>query len=140
MSLSATFRNVPLSTSFDSDLETSMLSLDWVLSSAVATSASVASGLLSLPCSDGSFRSMNVELAISASIPSDLVLGRDWMSYCWSAFPGDRFVIGSRYIHIHPTLSTSVAFPSLPSEPLYSVPPTSNTSAIHVDVSPDGKL
>ncbi|KAJ7204982.1 hypothetical protein GGX14DRAFT_397918 [Mycena pura] len=120
VSLNATFRNVPLSTSFDFDLETSTLSLDWVLSSAVATSASVASGSLSLPCSDGSFRSMNVELAIAASIPSYLVLDRDWMSYCRSAFPGDRFVLGSRYIHIHPTLT----------------PPAPDTSALDVDMSP----
>lgn len=137
MSPGATFRNVPLSTSFDSDLETSTLSLDWVLSSGIATSASVASGLLSLPCSDGSFRSMNVDLAIAASIPSDLVLGRDWMSYCRCAFPGDRFILSSRYVLIHPT--TSMSFPSsLLSETLYLAASTADSSAMDVDVSPDG--
>ncbi|KAJ6505025.1 hypothetical protein C8R45DRAFT_923332 [Mycena sanguinolenta] len=75
--MSATFRNVPLSTSFDPALEHSALSLEWVLSSGICSSGSSASGLLSLPCGDGSLRSMNVKLCIS---PSDLVLGRTWMA------------------------------------------------------------
>ncbi|KAJ7674302.1 hypothetical protein B0H17DRAFT_1208106 [Mycena rosella] len=53
MAPAATFCNLPLSTSFDSELESSLLSLDWVLSSGVSASHSVACGLLSLSCSDG---------------------------------------------------------------------------------------
>ncbi|KAJ6563472.1 hypothetical protein B0H10DRAFT_2239444 [Mycena sp. CBHHK59/15] len=85
-------------------------------------SHSVAHGLLSLPCSDGSSRSMNVQLAVTASLRSDLVLGRDWMSYCRDAFPNARFLLHSASIHIHP-------FPIPSSAPV----PNSYESAMEVD-------
>ncbi|KAJ7618570.1 hypothetical protein FB45DRAFT_1063211 [Roridomyces roridus] len=68
---------LPLATSFDPQLDNSALPLDWVLTSGVKTSRSTASGLLSLPCGDGSFRSMNIQLVVvpSLSSGSDLVLG-----------------------------------------------------------------
>ncbi|KAF7358072.1 hypothetical protein MVEN_00855000 [Mycena venus] len=103
----ASFHNIPLSTSFNIDQECSVISLDWVLSSGVPASNSLACGLLSLPCGDGSFRSMNVQLAIKASLPCDLVLGRDWKLYCSNAFPNTRFVMDSEYVHIHPPASTT---------------------------------
>ncbi|KAJ7687805.1 hypothetical protein B0H14DRAFT_3054469, partial [Mycena olivaceomarginata] len=102
MSFTATFHNLALSTSFNPDLESSSLSLNWVLSSDIAVSASLACGLLSLPCGDGFFRSMNVKLVVVSSLPSDLVLGRDWMSYCRCSFPDAHFVLESGYVHIHP--------------------------------------
>ncbi|KAJ6578933.1 hypothetical protein B0H10DRAFT_2236042 [Mycena sp. CBHHK59/15] len=113
---------IPLSASFNSELETSALAVDWVLSSGVPASHSVAHGLLSLPCSDGSSRSMNVQLAVTASLRSDLVLGRDWMSYCRDAFPNARFLLHSGSIHIHP-------FPIPSSAPV----PNAYESAMEVD-------
>ncbi|KAJ7733438.1 hypothetical protein B0H14DRAFT_2996452 [Mycena olivaceomarginata] len=107
MLLTATFHGLALSTSFSPDLESSSLSLNWVLSSDIASSASLACGLLSLPCGDGSFRSMNVKLVVVSSLPSDLVLGRDWTSYGLCYFPNAHFVLDSGYVHIH-LLSTSI--------------------------------
>ncbi|KAJ6592649.1 hypothetical protein B0H19DRAFT_1245492 [Mycena capillaripes] len=75
MSFTATFHNLALSTSFNPDLELSSLSLNWVVTSGVAASPSLARGLLSLPCGDGSFRSMNAKLAVMSSLPSDLDSG-----------------------------------------------------------------
>ncbi|KAJ7813280.1 hypothetical protein B0H14DRAFT_2854305, partial [Mycena olivaceomarginata] len=48
----ATFRNLPLSTTFDQHADKSKLSLDWVLNSGVPASHSVASGILTLPSVD----------------------------------------------------------------------------------------
>ncbi|KAJ6555901.1 hypothetical protein B0H19DRAFT_1262034 [Mycena capillaripes] len=102
MPLSATFCNVPLSTSYNPQLESSVLSLDWVLSSGIPTSSSVVSGLFSVPCCDGLIRSMNVRLAVTASLPFDLVLGHDWMLYCRNSFPSIRFALTSGSIHACP--------------------------------------
>ncbi|KAJ7795686.1 hypothetical protein B0H14DRAFT_2918132 [Mycena olivaceomarginata] len=75
MSLTATFHNLALSTSFNSDLESSSLSLNW--------------------------------LVVVSSLPSDLVSGRNWMSYCRCSFPDAHFVLDSGYVHTHPP-STSI--------------------------------
>ncbi|KAJ7857944.1 hypothetical protein B0H14DRAFT_2578114 [Mycena olivaceomarginata] len=56
---SATFFDIPLSSTFCADHEKSLLSLDWVLASGIKSSGSVASGVLSLPC-EGSTCVINV--------------------------------------------------------------------------------
>ncbi|KAF7349662.1 hypothetical protein MSAN_01692700 [Mycena sanguinolenta] len=97
MPASATFCDLPLSTSFSSDLEQSLLSLDWVLSSGIKTSGSVASGVLSLPC-EGTTCVLNINLAIKDSLPFDLVLGRDWHLLCRDSLPDARFLLSSGMI------------------------------------------
>lgn len=48
----ATLCNIPLSTTFNPDVETSLVSIDWVLTSGVSTANSVVSGCLRLPYHD----------------------------------------------------------------------------------------
>lgn len=101
MAPSATFCDLPLSTTFCSDLEKSVLSLDWVLASGLRTTASTTSGTLCLPCDD-SVCSMTVQLAITTSLPFDLVLGRDWLLFCRDSLPSSRFVLSSGVLDLCP--------------------------------------
>ncbi|KAJ7140757.1 hypothetical protein C8R44DRAFT_974533 [Mycena epipterygia] len=72
-------RQPPLSTAFDHNLESSLLSLDWVLTSGLRPNNSVLCGCLCLPYRDSAdcVWSLDVQLTISASLPFDLVLGHD---------------------------------------------------------------
>ncbi|KAF7378322.1 ATP-dependent DNA helicase [Mycena sanguinolenta] len=103
MSASATFLDIPLSTTFCADYEKSLLSLDWVLTSGIKVSASLASGVLSLPC-DGSPSTcvMDVNLNVKDSLPFDLVLGRDWHLFCRDALPKARFFLSSGILDFDP--------------------------------------
>ncbi|KAJ7653801.1 hypothetical protein B0H17DRAFT_1146959 [Mycena rosella] len=58
-----------------------MLSLDWILNSGIHTVGSIASGILTLPCVNGVF-SVQMNLSVVSGLPSDLVLGREWLQYC----------------------------------------------------------
>ena len=94
MSPSASFCNVPLSSSVDASSESSLLSLDWVLTSGVSVSQSVASGLVTLPTTD-SLCSMHMKLRVCSGLPYDLVLGRDWLFFCRQTLPHASFVLSS---------------------------------------------
>ncbi|KAJ7251924.1 hypothetical protein C8J57DRAFT_1520244 [Mycena rebaudengoi] len=72
--MSATFCNLPLSTSVDASCAKSLLSLEWVLSSGVSAAQSSASGVLSLPYGD-SVCCMQINVSICSSLPYDHVLG-----------------------------------------------------------------
>ncbi|KAJ7937984.1 hypothetical protein B0H13DRAFT_1851936 [Mycena leptocephala] len=87
MSSSATFCNVPLSTSVDSTSEQSFWSLDWVLSSGVAAPGSVASGLLTLLSGNST--------PVRSDLPYDLVLARDWLFFCHETLPHVSFALSS---------------------------------------------
>ncbi|KAJ6552630.1 hypothetical protein DFH09DRAFT_1319078 [Mycena vulgaris] len=86
MSASATFCNIPLSTSFNPNSEKSLLALEWILSSGLSARDAVASGVLSLHYTNTSC-SMHINLNISPSLPYDLVLGRDWSLICHDSLP-----------------------------------------------------
>ena len=94
MTSTATFRNIPLSTTFDRDREKSSLSLEWLLDSGSPAVRSVASGILTLPNSDGVF-SVHMDLSIQSSLPADLVLGRDWLQYSRESIPEACFHLSS---------------------------------------------
>ncbi|KAJ6563270.1 hypothetical protein DFH09DRAFT_1315454 [Mycena vulgaris] len=64
MSASATFCNIPLSTSFNPKSEKSLLTLERILSSGLSARDAVASGVLSLPY-DNTSCSMYINLTIS---------------------------------------------------------------------------
>ncbi|KAJ7898197.1 hypothetical protein B0H14DRAFT_2675275, partial [Mycena olivaceomarginata] len=80
----ATFRNLPLSTTFDQHADKSKLSLDWVLNSGVPASHSVASGILTLPSVDSAF-SAHIDVAVTS----------DWLQYCREAVPDTCFQLSS---------------------------------------------
>lgn len=135
MAPSATFCNIPLSTSVDPLSATSRVSLDWVLSAGIPTSRSVASGVLILPCSN-TVCSMHTKLSVTSGLPYDLVLGRDWLFFCRETLPHSSFDLSSGTV-------TPGQPPAAPLGP--SVPPGSNLGAMEVeaecsmDTSPQGK-
>ncbi|KAJ7739463.1 hypothetical protein DFH07DRAFT_965750 [Mycena maculata] len=90
----ATFCNVPLSTSLDLLSEHSRVSLDWILISGVPASRSSASGVLTLP-SGNTIYSMHMKLSVTAGLPYDLVLGRDWVFFCRQTLPHTSFSLSS---------------------------------------------
>ncbi|KAJ7144064.1 hypothetical protein C8R44DRAFT_865059 [Mycena epipterygia] len=116
MAPSATFCNIPLSTSVDPLSATSRVSLDWVLSAGIPTSRSVASGVLILPCSN-TVCSMHTKLSVTSNLPYDLVLGRDWLFFCREMLPHSSFDLSSGTV-------TPGQPPAAPLGP--SVPPGSN--------------
>ncbi|KAJ7934234.1 hypothetical protein B0H13DRAFT_2305958 [Mycena leptocephala] len=83
MSPSATFFNLPLSSTFCADHEKSLLSLDWALASGIKSSGSVASGVFD-------------------SLPFYLVLGRDWHIFCRDSLPSARFLLTSGILEFAP--------------------------------------
>ncbi|KAJ7677532.1 hypothetical protein B0H17DRAFT_1139548 [Mycena rosella] len=79
--MSSTFCDVPVSAVFDSNASYSTVCLEWVINSGLRTWNSQASGLLSLPANAG-FVSMYLNnIPVAASLPSDLVLGLDWLQF-----------------------------------------------------------
>ena len=79
MSSLATFCDVPVSTSFDARAYRSCVSLDWVLNSGLRTRASQLSGPLTLACDMGIMSMHLHDVAVTASLPCDLMLGLDWL-------------------------------------------------------------
>ncbi|KAJ7825225.1 hypothetical protein B0H14DRAFT_3874576 [Mycena olivaceomarginata] len=110
---SATFFDIPFSSTFCADHEKSLLSLDWVLASGIKSSGSVASGVLSLPC-EGSTCVMNVNLSIKDSLPFDLVLGRDWHLFCRDSLPRARFLLTSGILDFAPNPPATVPIQACP--------------------------
>ncbi|KAK6971454.1 hypothetical protein R3P38DRAFT_2423941, partial [Favolaschia claudopus] len=84
-----------LSTAFDNEAPSSLLSLDWVLSAGVPTQNSVASGTLVLPQWSLSLppTSFALDIRVSSSLPYDLVLGQDWAQYCRDSALEDCFAL-----------------------------------------------
>ncbi|KAJ7243107.1 hypothetical protein B0H12DRAFT_1074086 [Mycena haematopus] len=74
----ATFCNAPLSVVFD-HTRGSCFSLDWIVNSGLETRNSKASGILTLPSNNSVVSgSMNI-VPVAVGLPSDLVLGLDWL-------------------------------------------------------------
>lgn len=135
MAPSATFCNIPLSTSVDPLSATSRVSLDWVLSAGIPTSRSIASGVLILPCGD-TVSSMHTKLSVTSGLPYDLVLGRDWLFFCRETLPHSSFHLSSGTV--------SPGQPPAAPLGLYTLP-GSHSTAMEVDaeqsinMSPQGK-
>ncbi|KAJ6563165.1 hypothetical protein B0H10DRAFT_2239630 [Mycena sp. CBHHK59/15] len=125
---SATFSNIPLSTSFEPALERSTVSLDWVLNSGLSTSDSLLSGRLCIPYRDtsDSLCSLRVHLHVSASLPFDLVLGRDWFHLCCTSFSTASFYLSSGVVD----------FSSLPNVPPAPQPSTAPAATEAIDTLP----
>ncbi|KAJ7813275.1 hypothetical protein B0H14DRAFT_3150015 [Mycena olivaceomarginata] len=98
----ATFCNLPLSTAFDQDQDTFMLSLDGVLQTDIHAVHSAASGILMLPAVDCMF-SVQMDLSVASSLPFDLVLGRDWLQYCREPVPDTCFHLSSGLVDLRCT-------------------------------------
>ncbi|KAJ7706710.1 hypothetical protein B0H17DRAFT_1125561 [Mycena rosella] len=79
--MSSTFCNVPVSAVFDSNVSYSTVCLEWVINSGLHTWNSQASGLLSLPANAGFISMYLNNIPVAASLPSDLVLGLDWLQF-----------------------------------------------------------
>jgi hypothetical protein len=90
MAPSATFSNLPLSTSVNPLSQRSLISLDWILASGVKAHQSIASGVLTLPTGD-TVCSMHMKLSVTPSLAYDLVLGRDWLFFCCETLPYASF-------------------------------------------------
>ncbi|KAJ7200425.1 hypothetical protein GGX14DRAFT_466783, partial [Mycena pura] len=93
---SATFCAILLFTTLDKSSPTSQLSLEWLLpvSAGIRAPAGRASGVLSVLSALGnSFTSMHMQLPVHASLPFDLVLGRDWVFYCREMLPATSFTL-----------------------------------------------
>ncbi|KAJ7883604.1 hypothetical protein B0H13DRAFT_2344036 [Mycena leptocephala] len=98
MAPSATFCRIPLSTSIDHRSPKSLVTLEWILSSGLSAHQSAVSGILTLPYGD-TVCSMHMELSITASLPYDLVLGRDWLLFCRQTLPHASFTLSSGVVH-----------------------------------------
>lgn len=96
---SVTFRNLPLTAVFDQDTQKSVLSLDWALNSGIRAIHSVASGILTIPSINGVF-SLQIGLPVVASLPTDLVLGRDWLQYCRESVSEPCFYLSSGVVDL----------------------------------------
>ncbi|KAK6988531.1 hypothetical protein R3P38DRAFT_3443898, partial [Favolaschia claudopus] len=107
-----TFRGLPVSTTYDQHSERSQLSLDWVLSSGIPTSRSIAAGPLSIPCLDAAVFTTHINISVSSSLPCDLVLGRDWLQYCRECILDTCFLLSSGPIDLRlPSLPMTVCSP-----------------------------
>ncbi|KAJ7892121.1 hypothetical protein B0H14DRAFT_3126196 [Mycena olivaceomarginata] len=95
---SATFCNLPLSTTYDVREEISKL-IGMVLKTGIQTVRSVASGLLTVPGADTGF-SVQMDMPIAPSLPFDVVLGRNWMQYCRETVPKSRLSLSSSIIDL----------------------------------------
>lgn len=94
MAPSATFCNIPLSTSVDNVSATSLVSLDWIMTTGIPAPRFVASGILTLPCGN-TMCSMHTKLYVTPDLPYDLVLGRDWLFFCRETLPHTSFDLSS---------------------------------------------
>ncbi|KAJ6612624.1 hypothetical protein B0H10DRAFT_2436897, partial [Mycena sp. CBHHK59/15] len=141
---SATFSNIPLSTSFEPALERSTVSLDWVLNSGLSTSDSLLSGRLCIPYRDtsDSLCSLRVHLHVSASLPFDLVLGRDWFHLCCTSFSTASFYLSSGVVDFSSLPNGALPFPPLfysiiPIVPPAPQPSTAPAATEAIDTLPD---
>ncbi|KAJ7708476.1 hypothetical protein B0H14DRAFT_3642863 [Mycena olivaceomarginata] len=94
MARSATFCEIPVSTSLDPLSANSLVSLDWILSSGIPARQSVASGVLTIPSTDTVY-SMHLKVSVAADLSCDLVLGRDWLFFCRQTLPHASFELSS---------------------------------------------
>lgn len=78
---------MPISAGFDAHAATSSVSLDWVINSGLRTHNSQVSGVLTLPCDVGVISMALNNLPVTASLPSDLLLGLDWFNYAQFSAP-----------------------------------------------------
>ncbi|KAF8214680.1 hypothetical protein K438DRAFT_1955729 [Mycena galopus ATCC 62051] len=97
MAATATFCNIPLSTSVNPLCDRFLGSLDWLLTAGIPASRAVASGVLTLP-SGNTVSSMHMDLSVTTSLPYDLVLGRDWLSFCRPTLPHASFRLSSGFV------------------------------------------
>ncbi|KAJ6518394.1 hypothetical protein DFH09DRAFT_1373480 [Mycena vulgaris] len=85
MSSLATFCDVPVSAVFNGNAATSHVSLDWVMDFGLRSRNSQVSGRLTLPCDIGVISLDMNNVPVAASLPSNLVLGLDWLQFVRSA-------------------------------------------------------
>ncbi|KAJ6493792.1 hypothetical protein DFH09DRAFT_1338006 [Mycena vulgaris] len=113
----ASLCDIPVSTAFDPNLQSSLLFLDWVLASGLCPNNPLLSGRLCLPYHDSTdgVWSLDVELAISASLPFDLVLGHDWLQLCQTTLPYASFDLASGVLNLQATSRGSPAAAANPS-------------------------
>lgn len=78
---------MPISAGFDTHAATSSVSLDWVINSGLRMHNSQVSGVLTLPCNVGVISMALNNLPVTASPPSDLLLGLDWFNYAQFSAP-----------------------------------------------------
>ncbi|KAJ7232669.1 hypothetical protein B0H12DRAFT_1145115 [Mycena haematopus] len=83
-----TFCDLPVSAVFDINAAGSSVSLDWVLNSGIRSHNSRASGVLSLPSIAGVVSVSLNDIPVAGSLPSDLVLGLDWLQFVSGFKPG----------------------------------------------------
>ena len=77
---------------------------------------SLLSGRLCLPYRDSTdgVWSLNVQLAISASLPFDLVLGHDWLQLSQTTLPYASFDLASGLLNVQATTQRTYYFPLFP--------------------------
>ncbi|KAJ7817538.1 hypothetical protein B0H14DRAFT_2842054 [Mycena olivaceomarginata] len=130
MSFQATFCDVPISAGFDAHAATSSVSLDWVINSGLRMYNSQVSGVLTLPCDVGVISMALNNLPVTASLPSDLLLGLDWFNY--AQFSAPRVVhldSGSLDIRRPSLLTVGITESGPPSStPMLAVAPVSQGS------------
>ncbi|KAJ7882767.1 hypothetical protein B0H14DRAFT_2702814 [Mycena olivaceomarginata] len=105
------------------------VSLDWVINSGLCTHNSQVSGVLTLPCDVGVISMALNNLPVTASLPSDLLLGLDWFNY--AQFSAPRVVhLDSGSLDLRPSLLTVGITESGPpsSTPMLAVAPVSRGS------------
>ncbi|KAK6987597.1 hypothetical protein R3P38DRAFT_2409898, partial [Favolaschia claudopus] len=76
---SATFCALSVSVSLDITSTTSCVSLDWVINAGLSTRHSKISGPLVVDCEEGRVSVSLHSAPVAASLPSDIVLGSDWL-------------------------------------------------------------
>ncbi|KAJ7903008.1 hypothetical protein B0H13DRAFT_2335358 [Mycena leptocephala] len=118
MSSPATFCNVPVSTGFDDRAPRSSVSLDWVLNSGLRTHASQLSGHLTLPCVAGSISICLHDVAVTASLPCDLILGLDWLHLVRNSATQSVVHLGSGSLDLRTMGSLFVQPSSIASSPV----------------------
>ncbi|KAJ7235036.1 hypothetical protein B0H12DRAFT_1142235 [Mycena haematopus] len=84
----ATFCDLRVSAVFDVNAAGSSVSLDWVLNSGIRSQNSRASGVLSLQSVAGVVSVSMNDIPVAVSLPSDLVLGLDWLQFVSGFKPG----------------------------------------------------
>ncbi|KAK6968863.1 hypothetical protein R3P38DRAFT_2567314 [Favolaschia claudopus] len=79
MLFSATFCALSVSVSLDTKLTASRVSLVWVINSGLSTCDSKISGPLVVETEEGRVSVSLHSVPVAASLPSDIVLGSDWL-------------------------------------------------------------
>ncbi|KAF7372959.1 hypothetical protein MSAN_00503100 [Mycena sanguinolenta] len=128
MSPLATFCNVAVSAVFEGHVARSSVSLDWIMASGIRTLNCHVSGSLTLPSHVGVVSVCMNDVPLAASLPSDLVLGLDWLQLVHSS-------LGSEIIlHLASGPLDLRYLPYMETESLLAKGPSSNIPMFRGDV------